>query len=360
MMRLVDRIDAFASLGELLFKLRSPDDPDVAGKDQDSKSPLKNLNSLIEDASNYNGWFTTDMVRHMILAIVESLRRDKLEAWLKPYSGKLEDHPKQKTVAIIMAGNIPAVAFHDLLSVLITGQKCKAKLSSDDNKLLPAIVDILVSIEPRFQDKVEFIEGKLVDFDAVIATGSNNTSQYFDYYFGKYPNIIRRNRNGVAVLTGYETEQELQGLADDIFLYYGLGCRNVSKVFIPKAYGVEKLLDVLAGRKKIAENHKYFNNYEYNKAIYLINTTPHYDSGNLLLVENKTYASPVSVVFYEFYEDMISLNEKLADDNDQVQCVVAGNKEVLNAIPFGTSQQPDLWDYADGVDTIEFLLSLKT
>ena len=358
MMRLDDSIDAFSRLGQLLSKLETPN-LNFAEIDENSRVQLEILNSLIEDAPNYNGWFTTNMVRHMILEIGESLSKRKLDAWLKPFSKKIEKNQKQNTIAVIMAGNIPAVGFHDLLSVLITGNKCKAKLSSDDNKLLPAIVNILVAIEPRFEGYVEFVEGKLADFDAVIATGSNNTSRYFDYYFGKYPNIIRKNRNGVAVLTRTESADELELLANDIFMYYGLGCRNVSKLFLPKAFDFMKLLDVLATRKDITENHKYFNNYEYNKAIYLINGTKHYDCENLLMSENEAYASPVSVVFYEYYDDLAALNEKLAQDKDQIQCVVAKNEIVPNAIPFGNSQQPDLWDYADGINTIDFILSIE-
>jgi hypothetical protein len=257
-----------------------------------------------------------------------------------------------------MAGNVPLVGFHDLLCVLISGNKLLAKLSSDDNKMLPAIVDLLVQINPGFKDLVKVTDGKMEKFDAVIATGSNNTSRYFDYYFGKYPNIIRKNRNGVAVLTGTESQVELEGLADDIFLYYGLGCRNVSKLYLPKDYDLIKLMQVLEFRKSISENHKYFNNYEYNKAIYLVNGTNHFDAGNLILTENESIASPVSVVFYEFYEDLEKLKNSLSLISDKIQCIVSKETFGKNTVQFGKSQEPALWDYADGVDTMEFLLSL--
>lgn len=257
-----------------------------------------------------------------------------------------------------MAGNIPAVGFHDFLSVLMSGHKLIARLSSDDDKLLPAIADILVAIEPEFEELITFEGGKLNGFDAVIATGSDNTARYFEYYFGKYPHVIRKNRNGVAVLNGDESKEDLNCLADDIFLYFGLGCRNVSRIFVPLKYDFQKLLSVIEKRNGILENSKYFNNYEYNKAIYLINKTGHFDSANLLLVQNEQIASPVSVLNYEYYSDLHLLEKTLEAREMEIQCVVSNEGRLKKVIPFGSTQQPKLWDYADGVDTMRFLLKL--
>jgi hypothetical protein len=258
-----------------------------------------------------------------------------------------------------MAGNIPMVGFHDFLTVLIAGDYLKAKLSSDDPKLIPAIAGLLGQIQPEFAERIDFVENQLSGFDAIIATGSNNTARYFDYYFGKYPNIIRKNRNGVAVLTGEESDEDLSALADDIFLYYGLGCRNVSKLFAPENYDFKELLHTLEKRTDITEHHKYFNNYEYNKSIFLLNNTSHLDSGNVLLVEKDAFASPVSVLNFSTYNSFDALNKFLFESKNEVQCIVSVSDKVAGSIPPGTSQSPELWDYADGIDTVRFLLEIE-
>lgn len=356
-MNLENRKETFIKLGQLLRNINS-DVTDFNWVNKEINTAVDKFKLQITEAHLYNGWFTSDMVNHMVSSLGLSLEEKKIDTWVKPYQHKLARQKELKTIAVVMAGNIPLVGFHDLLCVLISGNKLLAKLSSDDNKLLPAMVDLLVAINPEFNELIKFTDGKIEKFDAVIATGSNNTSRYFDYYFGKYPNIIRKNRNGIAVLTGKESPDELDGLADDIFLYYGLGCRNVSKVFVPEGYAFDKLLGIFETRKKIAENHKYFNNYEYNKAIYLVNGTKHFDSGNLILTENESIASPVSVVNYEFYYDLNQLNNHLVSSSDQIQCIVSKSKIDENMVGFGKSQEPQLWDYADGIDTMEFLLAL--
>jgi len=346
------RIDAFTILGDFLRQFK--------GQDTTDKTDSKQFNKFVETADSaylHNGWFIAENVRNMLFAIGESLRKDNLEKWLSKYH--FNENHKPKTVAVVMAGNIPAVGFHDFLSILISGNRVLAKLSGDDNKLIPAIADLLISIEPEFKSLIEFTDGRLHSFDAVIATGSGNTSRYFDYYFGKYQNIIRRNRNGVAVLTGKETEEDFEQLGNDVFMYFGLGCRNISKLFVPHDYNFTPMLDVLSQRKKVAEHHKYFNNYEYNKAIYLVNSRPHLDAGNLLLVEDNSYASPVSVLHYEYYDSIKALNNKLLLESNSIQCIVSSIMEVTDSLPLGTSQLPQLWDYADGVDTIEFLTGIK-
>ncbi|NOX86839.1 MAG: acyl-CoA reductase [Chlorobi bacterium] len=357
MVSLEKRTEAFARLGRVLDTVVNDEniDADILSV---SDEGIRFLSKLIEDSHHYNGWFVMENVEYMFNSIVRMLRKTNLEKWLSPYRYELEEKEKTNTVGVVMAGNLPLVGFHDFLSVLITGNRIVARLSGDDNKLLPAVTGLLFDIEPGFRDLVEFTETRLENFDAIIATGSDNTSRYFEYYFGKYPNIIRRNRNGVAVLTGNETESDMEKLSEDIFLYFGLGCRNVSKLFVPEGYDFDNLLEVLGRNKKIIENHKYFNNYEYNKAIYLVNRTPHFDSGNLLLTEDFRFASPVSVVYYEYYKDLNSVIETLKENREKIQCVVSGSENLENTVPFGKSQQPELWDYADGVDTLKFLLSL--
>ena len=274
------------------------------------------------------------------------------------YRRALELRHNALTVAVVMAGNVPAVGFHDFLSVLFAGHRFLGKLSSEDNKLMPAIAEVLIALEPVFADAIRFTGETIKGFDAVIATGSNNSSRYFEYYFGKYPHIIRKNRNGVAVLTGRENEEKLRKLSEDIFLYFGLGCRNVAFLYVPFDYDFSLLLKVLSERKELTDNNKYFNNYEYNKAIFLVNNTAHFDTGNLILTEQSQYGSPVSVLHYAYYRDAGSLRNELMLNRDKIQCVVADEGVWDGAVPFGKSQVPMLWEYADNTDTVEFLLSL--
>jgi hypothetical protein len=353
-----DRIAAFSALGKLLRSLNNREQVDLVAGGNLKEKVIK-LYELIETAQQYNGWFSPDFVKHALISLGESLQNEKLEQWIENYKEEFNGFNASKTVAVVMAGNVPAVGFHDFLSILISGHRILAKLSSDDDKLIPAIADILIELEPGFAKYIEFTGDQLKNFDAVIATGSNNTSRYFDYYFGKYPNIIRKNRNGVAILTGSESQDELEALADDVFLYYGLGCRNVARLFVPANYNFNPILEVFAKRKEIAENNKYYNNYEYNKAIYLINSSNHFDTGNLLLTENSSFASPVSVLYYSFYQNPEALNNELMITKHQVQCVVSATDLIKDKIPFGKSQSPELWDYADGVDTMKFLLSIE-
>ncbi len=356
MISLEKRIEAFVKTGGILRKTANQNL--ALSAESAYQKPAAQLEKLIVEAHHYNGWFTGEMVRHMILAIGESLHEENVDTWLAPYLSMFDHQVQQKTIAVVMAGNIPAVGFHDFLSVLMSGHKLIARLSSDDDKLLPAIADILVAIEPEFEELITFEDGKLNGFDAVIATGSDNTARYFEYYFGKYPHVIRKNRNGVAVLNGDESKEDLNCLADDIFLYFGLGCRNVSRIFVPLKYDFQKLLSVIEKRNGILENSKYFNNYEYNKAIYLINKTGHFDSANLLLVQNEQIASPVSVLNYEYYSDLHLLEKTLEAREMEIQCVVSNEGRLKKVIPFGSTQQPKLWDYADDVDTMRFLLKL--
>ncbi|MCW5520548.1 acyl-CoA reductase [Aureitalea sp. L0-47] len=335
-MQLQQRINAFVKLGEKL------------------NSTLQNEKELFETASAHNGWFTLENLEFALKSWNEALSEENINQWLKDYTIPETD---PKTVAIIMAGNIPLVGFHDFISVLITGNHVLAKLSSHDTILLPFIAEKLIEIEPGFKDRIEFTDGRLTNFDAVIATGSNNTARYFDYYFGKYPHIIRKNRNSVAVLSGEETQEQLKGLANDIFRYFGLGCRNVSKIFIPKEYNFDPFFNAMFSWKEIINNNKYINNYDYNKAVYLMSDIDLLDNEFMLLKEDSNYSSPISVVFYEYYDSIDSLKNNLRENSEQIQAVVS-NTELPNAIPLGNAQTPQLWDYADGVDTVEFLLNL--
>ncbi len=354
MISLSNRIKAFQKLGTLLSEVGH------ASSDSELNNKLLNkLNLEVTEAVLYNGWFVESNVRYMLKAIGKSLSTSNLEKWIEPYIDSLINNKKHaQTIAVVMAGNIPLVGFHDFLCVLISGNGILAKLSSDDNRLLPLVSELLVQIEPDFSNMIKFTDGKIEKPDAIIATGSNNSSRYFDYYFGKYPNIIRKNRNGIAVLTGKETKEDLENIIHDISMYYGMGCRNVSHLFVPVEYDFTPLLDIISSDESINNNHKYFNNYEYNKAIYLVNSTSHLDSGNLLVTENTEYSTPVSVISFEYYSDISHVNSILSMNKEKVQCIVSNSEKIAGRIPPGTSQSPELWDYADGVDTMKFLLDL--
>ena len=289
----------------------------------------------------------------------DALNEENIDKWLSAYSADIarEGH-KEKSVALILAGNIPLVGFHDFLSVLITGNKALIKTSSNDQHLLPFLAKYLTAVDERLKDKITFVEGKLENFDTVIATGSNNTARYFEYYFKDKPSIIRKNRNSVAVLNGKETKEDLENLGEDIFRYFGLGCRNVSKLFVPKGYSFVAFFEAIFKYQDVIHYEKYANNYDYNKAVFLMSNFKLLDNGFLTLKEDPSYASPISSVFYEFYENIEDLQTRLEADAEQIQCIVS-NDLIKNSIPFGQTQNPQLWDYADNVDTITFLLTTK-
>jgi len=333
-MNLEQGINAFEKLGKLL---------------DDNKEELKR--------GIHNPWFTPENIDYALTEIAASLNRKNLEKWTAMYPG-LGNKKEVKKIGVITAGNIPLAGFHDFLSVLISGNIFVGKLSSKDDKLMPALIKMLIDTEPNFKNFINIKETKLENFDAVIATGSNNSARYFDYYFGKYPHIIRKNRNSAAVLTGNETDEELQLLADDIFLYFGLGCRSISKLFLPEGYELDKIFKNSLKYKHIINHNKYANNYDYNRAIYMMNKIAFKDNGIMLMKEDIGYASPVSVVYYEYYSKLETVKKRLNGDNEMIQCVVLKEKLVKNSINFGESQKPQLWDYADNIDTIEFLTNL--
>ncbi len=313
---------------------------------------------LIKTVHIYNPWFTENNVRTAIGAIANGLTQEELVNWLSAYIAQL-DRKKPVRVAVIMAGNIPMVGFHDMLCVLLSGNKFLGKLSSDDKLLLPFVSRVIIGIEPDFANYIEFTEDRLKNIEAVIATGSNNSARYFDYYFGKYPNIIRKNRNSIAVLTGKESVSEIRALGDDVFQYFGLGCRNVSKLFVPRGYDFDAFYSPIIGFQEIANNNKYVNNYEYNRTVYLMSSDPTLlDNNFLLLRQDEGYSSPIGVLYYEFYDDVDVLNERLENDRQLIQCIVSNSKEIKNALPLGTAQCPTFTDYADGVDTMAFLINI--
>lgn len=312
----------------------------------------KRLDEAIALSGYKNGWFTKENVLHALQSWGTLLTEKHLSEWLEKYD---LGQNRPKTVALILAGNIPLVGFHDFLSVLITGNRVLAKLSSNDNVLLSFIRQYLISIEPSLESKITFEKEKLQGFDAVIATGSNNTSRYFEHYFGKGPNIIRRNRNSVAVLTGGESDTQLRALGEDIFRYYGLGCRSVSKVFVPKGYDFDLLFKSIYPYAAIIDHNKYANNYDYNKAVYLMSDFNIFDNGFLILKEDQGYASPIASLFYEYYDDIAELKKRLDGDKEQLQCIVSEGV-FESETGFGNTQKPLLSDYADDIDTVDFLL----
>lgn len=334
------RIEAFAKLGTYLLS-------------DDAK-----LREALNTSTYHNPWFTLPNVEKAVSALAHNLSQQKLGNWLTPYSF---DGEPNKTVGLVLAGNIPLVGFHDILCVLCAGYRAQIKLSASDTHLTTHILRQLQDIEPNFGKQIQLTE-RLTEFDAVIATGSDNSARYFEYYFGQKPRIIRKNRNSAAVLTGREQAADFQKLGHDIFDYFGLGCRNVSKLFLPKGYNIAEFFEGIASYSAVMDHHKYQNNYDYNKSIYLINGDQHYDNGFLLVKRDARTASPLAVLYEEEYATTADLSARLSELAPQLQCIVA-NEDLPVPTPvfrFGQSQQPELDDYADGINTLEFLANLRS
>lgn len=334
-MTLEQRIKAFSQLGNHLAQLSD-----------------EAFESLAESAAMENPWFTKPNVKTALKGIGLFLEPEALTRWVSTY--KLENRVP-KTVALVLAGNIPLVGFHDFLCVLISGNRAQIKLSSKDSKLIKYLIKHLVWLEPAFEQYIT-VKDKLEDFDAIIATGSDNSARYFESYFGKYPNIIRKNRTSCAILTGNETEADIENLGADIFSYFGLGCRNVSKIYVPEGYDLTKLLSRWNSFSDVIHHHKYCNNYDYQKSILLVNKMPFLDNGFILFQENEKLVSPISVLYYEYYASADALKNKLTTESEKLQCLV-GNSPLAN-VSFGQTQSPSLGDYADQVDTLKFLSEL--
>ncbi len=352
-MDLQQRINAFAKLGAFLSQFSTNG---IQKNDAIEANELffDGFKHQIKLAKEHNGWFTEANVFYSLESWTNALTEANILKWTSKYNF---DITKPKTIGIIMAGNIPLVGFHDFLAVLISGHNVLVKQSSNDKHLLPFLAKYLEIVEPEFKGKIAFTEDKLDNYDAVIATGSNNTARYFEYYFKDKPSIIRKNRNSVAILSGSESDEQLDALSDDIFRYYGLGCRNVSKLFVPKDYNFDAFFNAVYKWHPIIHEAKYANNYDYNKAVYLMSEFDMLENGFLMLKEDESYASPIATVFYETYNSEGELKQKLTDDKDNIQCIVASGFEG-NEIAFGETQNPQLWDYADNVDTVEFLLKI--
>jgi len=335
-MKLEKRLNTFIKLNQVLIELSAIERAEI-----------------IKQAANNNRWFNRSSVEQALSGLIHLTDPVKMKTWLTGYDLKPS---KQKIIGLIMAGNIPFVGFHDLICVLLSGHKAAIKLSSQDLFLMQWIIRKLCEIEPAFIDQIDVCE-QLKVMDAVIATGSNNTARYFDYYFGKYPHIIRKNRTSVAILNGKETDTELMKLGKDVFTYFGLGCRNVSKIWVPQDYHFLNLLDLWASFTKVADNFKYHNNYEYNKSIYLVNGVNYLDTGFLLLTESEALTSPISVLYYQQYQNLTEVDQYLTQNQDKIQCIVSSQSS-RNFIPFGQTQVPDISDYADGIDVMRFLSTL--
>ncbi len=344
-----NRVEAFAKLGIFLSQF--------SGNKivQNDTIPFNDLffdgmKHQLKVARENNSWFTEDNILFSLESWSKALSKKNIQQWI----ANEEQTIAPKKVAIILAGNIPLVGFHDFLSVLISGHSVLVKQSSNDKHLLPFLAKYLEYAEPELKGKIEFTEERLSSYDAIIATGSNNTTRYFEYYFKDKPSIIRKNRNSVAVFTGNETKDELQDLSEDVFRYFGLGCRSVSKLFVPRGYDFDNFFRGMYAQKDIINNAKYANNYDYNKAVYLMSEFDILENGFLMIKEDASHASPIASVFYEYYDTTDDLKIKLKKEREQIQCVVSNNF-IETEIAFGQTQHPQLWDYADGVNTLQFL-----
>lgn len=349
-MSIKNRLIAFNKLGDFLSQYSRES---IKEKEGVSYNDLffNGFKHQIKIAEENNSWFTKENILFALESWASALTKENLDTWIA--SENLVES-SSKRVAIIMAGNIPLVGFHDFLSVLISGHAVLVKQSSNDKHLVPFLAKYLEYVEPSFKGKISFTEEKLSGYDAVIATGSNNTARYFEYYFKDTPSIIRKNRNSIAVIQGNESQEDFENLSDDVFRYFGLGCRSVSKLFVPRGFDFNAFFQGMYKQHQIINNTKYANNYDYNKAVYLMSEFDILENGFLMIKEDESYASPIASVFYEYYDNPVDLKIKLHEDKDNIQCIVS--KGFLEGeIAFGNTQHPKLWDYADGVNTLAFL-----
>jgi len=314
----------------------------------------QDLGDAINQTFSNNSWLTPENYWKSINHWKSSLNKENIKDFIAKYS--IANNPK--TIGIIMAGNIPMVGFHDLLCVLLMGHKAQIKLSSDDPYVIAYFIGVLKSINSNFKDRI-IIADKLHSIDAVIATGSNNSYRYFESYFKHLPRLLRKNRKSIAVLDGTETEIQLKSLADDVFTYYGLGCRNVSQIFIPSDQSIEKVLDAMISHIDVINHHKYANNYTYHKALLLMNNEQHLDTGFLLPKERRNLSAPLACIHYDYYNSIDIVKNFIQENKEQIQCIV-GNYSTSDVVPFGKAQSPDLKDFADNINTLEFLSTLET
>ena len=343
------RIESFAHLGELLRRYHEDScEPDLAPVVLSARK-----------ANEENKWFTPENIRLALNSIGEELQYEQLAKWTSRYGHHFSQQMIPKTIGVVMAGNIPAIGFHDFLCVLISGHKLVARLSSSDLRLIPAMAEILTRYLPEWRQMITFTSGRLDHFDSIIATGSDNSSRYFEYYFGKYPHIIRKNRNSVAIIKGDESNEVLMKLADDIMLYFGMGCRSVSKIWIPEGYDFTALVKSFGKYAYYADHNKYRNNYDYSSSIFMVNRERVIDTGFLLLKEDPALNSRISVLNYEYYSNVEKVIKVLKTRKNLIQCIVCNSELNIPVVVPGMAQHPALWDYADEVDTLDFLLSRK-
>ena len=348
MSTLNNKIKAFEELGTLFECVVSNN------KSKKFLNWTSKFNTSIDNAYKYNTWFTKKSIKHALKEWSKQLNYNNLSKWTDQY-GFVDKSDKK--IAIIMAGNLPLIGFHDLICCLILNFNCIVKLSSDDKMLIPFIVDFLDYRLPGLKNKIEFTSKPLKNFNGVIATGSNSSFKYFEYYFGNYPNLLRKTRHSIAILDGNESEIDLENLGKDVFNYFGMGCRSVSKILVPKDYDFDLLFNALYKFKEIINHNKYANNYDYNKAVYLMSNQKFTENGFLILKEDDKLGSPIGCLFYQFYENSDDLNSYIAKYKDSLQCVVS-NLKINNFTLFGESQSPKIDDYADNIDTLNFLLKI--
>lgn len=314
-----------------------------------TEDEYEKLQVIINRQIHFNGWFSKKSVCESLLALGSQLTVDQLTQWTNAYS--YVENPKR--IGVIMAGNLPLVGFHDFLCVLLSGHSISAKMSSDDKTLLPALTEVLLKFAPELTDRIRLVEARIGEIDAMIATGSNNSMRYFESYFGKYPHIFRKNRTSLAVLDGTETAADIHELGKDIFTYYGLGCRNVSQLLIPKSFDINRFFGGIIDHSEVVNHHKYANNYDYNKAIHLMNQENILDNGFVLLKESNELFSPLAMIFYHRYETGEEVESYIETHRENLQVIVG-----KQYVPFGQAQCPTLSDYADGVDTMKWLEGL--
>jgi hypothetical protein len=340
MLSLEKRIKAFSTLGEIMTE-------GAAGKNNGHAGLFAELIDRLEES---NPWFTPENVRMAVKSSGEMISEENLLKWLYQYPEIDKPHTPAR-IGVVMAGNIPFVGFHDFLSVLITGNIINGKLSSKDELLMKAAASTLINIEPGLNDFIDLTTEKLSDFKGVIATGSDNTTRYFEYYFRNYPSVIRHNRNSVAILDGSETKEELELMGRDVFSYFGLGCRNVSKLFLPENYDLNNFTKHWNSYERLRSHYKYAANYDHNKAVMIVNRQPFIDTGYILMRNETSLTPPMAVLNYEFYTSPERLKMQIQPLSERIQCITGHGY-----IDMGKAQEPNLWDYADEVDTIDFLL----
>jgi len=344
----VKEIKAFAQLGKLMVALGT-NEPWKGFEIGVTEKEYDELIKIINKQFVLNGWFTKENVQASLLALGSLLTESQLKNWIEQYPQVKQN----KKIGLIMAGNIPLVGFHDFLSVLFSGNDVVAKLSSEDNTLLPALASHLINFEPELKSRIQFSTGKIGHIDAIIATGSDNSMKYFEQYFGHLPHIFRKNRTSIAVLTEEVTTEQLSELGKDIFNYFGLGCRNVSHLLIPEGFNTDLFFEAIVDFHPIVNHHKYANNYDYNKAIYLMNKADLLDNHFVLLRKTDELFSPLGMIHYHFYKDKTEVEAYLKVHEEKIQVIVG-----KDYTPFGKAQEPTLFDYADGIDTMNWLTSI--